>query len=151
MQSINGNESKTHDSKLNAVIDFYHAFNHQEMSAVALNWHQDNQVIMSNPLGGVKKGWQEIEAVYEKIFNGSAKLHVEFYDFSLHAGTEMFVIAGRERAQLIKNNEKILLAIRTSRVFQFVHGDWKQIHHHGSIEEPETLKKYQTILRGNTK
>jgi hypothetical protein len=34
---------------------------------------------------------------------------------------------------------EILLAIRTTRIFILHNGDWKQIHHHGSIDNP-TLK-----------
>jgi phage gp16-like protein len=40
------------------------------------------------------------------------------------------------------------LSIRTSRVFAFQpnHG-WRQMHHHGSIDDPAALAAYQDAVR----
>jgi hypothetical protein len=38
------------------------------------------------------------------------------------------------------------LAIRTSRIFIRSFGAWKQVHHHGSIENPDLLAKYQAAV-----
>ena len=52
---------------------------------------------MDNPLGGIKRGWDEIKAVYELIFSGPAQVSVEFYDYTLHQSQDMFYAVGRER------------------------------------------------------
>ncbi len=40
------------------------------------------------------------------------------------------------------------MAIRTTRIFRMVDGRWQQIHHHGSIEDPDLLDKYQKAVKG---
>jgi len=53
---------------------------------------------------------------------------------------------GRERGSLIINNKTIDLAIRTSRTYCLHDNKWRQVHHHGSMDNPELLEAYQTIL-----
>ena len=103
---------------------------------------------MSNPLGGVKRGWEEIAGVYERIFHGSAIVYVEFYDFTIHETASMFCAVGRERGWLEKDGHKLELAIRTSRTFLKDHLSWKQLHHHGSMDNPELLAQYQQLVSG---
>jgi len=102
---------------------------------------------MDNPLGGIKRGWSEIKSVYERIFNGQAKVYVEFYDFTIIELDGGFVAIGRERGSVEIKDEKIKLRIRTSRVFKLIDGSYKQVHHHGSIEEPDLLKAYQELVK----
>jgi len=130
-----------------ALVEFYSAFNQRELSRMAECWCQTDSVSMSNPLGGVRHGWEEISSVYHKIFTGAARVYVEFYDFQIFESDTMFCAAGRERGYLKTAHEKIDLAIRTSRVYVKQHGRWLQLHHHGSIEQPELLARYRkTIL-----
>lgn len=42
----------------------------------------------------------------------------------------------------------LALAIRTRRVFRQIDGRGKQVHHHGSIEAPELLARYQSAVPG---
>lgn len=146
MNVITGREAKTTDPKLNAVINFYNAFNGRDSDLMRENWARETDIVMANPLGGIKKGWVEIRSVYESIFNGPATVYVEFYDFTLMVSDSMFTIAGRERGSFKSTEIDMELAIRTSRVYKNIDGEWKQIHHHGSIEDPELLKKYQSTL-----
>ncbi|MES9844967.1 MAG: nuclear transport factor 2 family protein [Candidatus Sedimenticola sp. PURPLELP] len=130
----------------NALIEFYQAFNIGDMDLMSSNWEQTAEVSMSNPLGGVKRGWDSIKSVYERIFNGSAKVYVEFYDYTIHRSGVMFIAVGRERGYFQQGENKIDLAIRTSRTYRLDCGRWHQIHHHGSIEDPSLLKKYQSAV-----
>jgi hypothetical protein len=43
---------------------------------------------------------------------------------------------------------EIKLAIRTSRIYKRVEDGWKQVHHHGSIEDPQLLEQYQSAVLG---
>lgn len=45
---------------------------------------------------------------------------------------------------------RIELAIRTTCIYRKENGRWLQIHHHGSIEDPVLLARYQdAVLAGS--
>ena len=102
---------------------------------------------MDNPLGGIKRGWDEIETIYLRIFRGQANVYVEFYDYTIVSMEGGFVAIGRERGWVEIKGKRLDLVIRTSRVYKLVDGDFKQVHHHGSIETPELLKEYQELVK----
>jgi len=134
---------------LEKLIDFYRAFNQGDMSLMQDNWEQSSEASMSNPVGGVKRSWQEIEQVYARIFNGPAEVYVEYYDYSLHQSADMFTVVGRERGYFKLGDKQLDLAIRTSRIYRQRDGQWRQLHHHGSIDVPENLAVYQAaVLNG---
>lgn len=143
---INGSESGDYDARFNAVIQFYQAFNQRNLALMQANWLNSPEASMCNPLGGLKRGWEAIESVYQRIFNGKARVFVEYYDFELIGSENCFVIVGRERGELQLAQQKLALKIRTSRVFQLTDNAWKQVHHHGSMDDPALLLQYQTLL-----
>jgi hypothetical protein len=148
-QAITGQErSSDAAAPYHALVSFYKAFNSQNLELMANNWLQTDEASMSNPLGGIKRGWHEIEAVYNKIFHGEADVYVEFYDYSIHATESMFVSVGRERGVLKVAGKEVELAIRTSRMYRLDGNQWKQIHHHGSMDNPQLLNIYQSTLLG---
>jgi len=145
--AITGSESTNLlDSATTALVAFYKAFNSQNFELMNDNWADSESCSMSNPLGGIKRGWSEIQQVYQKIFNGKARVYVEFYDYSITTSTDMFIAAGKERGYLKVDETEIQLSIRTSRIYQRINNQWKQIHHHGSIDNPDLLLRYQTTL-----
>ena len=77
---------------------------------------------MSNPVGGIKRGWEEIRSVYERIFNGPAQVYVEFYDYTIHEAGVMFYAVGRERGEFRLGETAINLAIRTTRIYKWIDG-----------------------------
>jgi len=131
-----------------SLVQFYRAFNSRDLSLMQANWHEGDDVAMDNPIGGIKRGWNEIRQVYEKLFNGPAKFYVEFYDYSLHETPEMFYAVGRERGRFERGGVTVDLAIRTSRIFRRIDGAWQQVHHHGSIDDPDLLARYQQAVLG---
>jgi ketosteroid isomerase-like protein len=137
-------------SPYQALVQFYHAFNNGDIKTMSQNWDQSDEIAMDNPLGGIKRGWDEIKQVYEKIFNGPANVYVEYYDYTIHETSEMFYTVGRERGYFKIGKNDIKLDIRTSRIFvRKADGKWKQIHHHGSIDNANLLKEYQSAVFGN--
>ncbi|MFI0430855.1 YybH family protein [Mariniflexile sp. HMF6888] len=141
--------SETHETKTTpyeALIEFYDAFNNGKMELMSNNWANSPEIAMDNPLGGIVRGWSKIKEVYSRLFNGSAKVYVEFYDYTIHEKPEMFYAVGRERGFFQLNGNKIDLEIRTSRIFERIENQWRQVHHHGSIEKPELLHKYQSAI-----
>lgn len=145
---ITGQEKKESlPAPLRALTGFYEAFNTRDLVKMSENWAQTEDLAMDNPLGGIKRGWAEIRAVYERIFNGPARVYVEFYDYTVHETGEMFYAVGRERGEVRVGDAVIPLAIRTTRIFRMIDGRWQQVHHHGSIEDPALLKRYQAAVK----
>lgn len=132
---------------LQALAEFYRAFNGRDLELMAANWDDSTDAAMDNPVGGIKRGWPEIRRVYERIFASGARVYVEFHDYTLHVHGDVFWAVGRERGRLERTGALLDLAIRTSRVFRRVDGRWRQIHHHGSIDDPQLLDAYQKAVR----
>ncbi|WP_255516532.1 hypothetical protein [Geobacter sp. FeAm09] len=40
------------------------------------------------------------------------------------------------------------MAIRTSRIFRLMEGRWRQVHHHGSNDDPDLLASYRKAVLG---
>ncbi len=148
-EAITGREDQgDRTSPFQALVHFSCAFNSRDMGMMADNWAQSDDVAMDNPLGGLKRGWEEIRPVYERIFAGPAEVFVEFFDYTLHETPEMFYAVGRERGRFRLGGTEIPLAIRTSRIFRKVGDRWRQVHHHGSIDDPQLLETYQAAVMG---
>ncbi|WP_016777091.1 YybH family protein [Anaerophaga thermohalophila] len=146
--TINGSEdlAKVDDPRLVALIKFYQAFNQGDLMLMQKVWLNTDEASMDNPVGGIMRGWDTIKSVYERIFFSDAKVYVEFYDYTIHSTNDMFLVTGRERGFFEKGNMKVDLSIRTSRVFIRQNDEWKQLQHHGSIDQPELLRKYQNAV-----
>ena len=145
-QPITGNENYPNkNTPYYALVDFYNAFNNRLLGVMSNNWANTPDIAMDNPLGGIMRGWKDIKEVYQRLFNGEANVYVEYYDYTIHEQPDSFYTVGRERGFFQVGEQKIELAIRTSRIFQRINGEWQQVHHHGSIEDPELLNRYQSI------
>lgn len=139
----------TLDGARAALEHFYFAFNLRSLDAIEAAWAQGPLISLNNPLGGIMRGLDDIRALYRRIFGGPAWVWVEFYDVVEYAGRDTVVFAGRERGEFTRDGRTVPLAIRTSRVFQYFGEQigWRQVHHHGSIDDPEALASYQRAVR----
>jgi hypothetical protein len=135
----------THPS--GAVADLYRAFNARDLMLMARNWDLSHQVSMDNPLGGIRRGWNDIRPVYERLFTGSVTVTVEFHDYTLHRFSDAFLAVGREREACISSGSTIELRIRTSRWFRLMDGRWRQFHYQASIEDTDMLARYRDAVR----
>lgn len=132
-----------------ALAQFYHALNTRDLALMRQNWANSAEAAMDNPLGGIKRGWIEIKSVYEKLFASKGAYRFEFYDYSQHAAGDLFYVVGRERGELEVGERSMKLAIRTTRIFQRARdGTWRQMHHHGSIDDSGMLAAYQEAVLG---
>lgn len=132
---------------LTALNAFYRAFNQRDLQAMERNWWNDEAASMSNPLGSIARGWPAIREVYARIFGGKARVQVAFHDYTLHEAGEVFYAVGRERGSLVSGDTRLVLAIRTSRLFRRIDGMWKQAHHHGSFDDPALFAAYREAVR----
>jgi ketosteroid isomerase-like protein len=148
-QPITGRESADPATPLGALSTFYRAFNERDMALMEANWEASPEAAMDNPLGGIRRGWEAIRDTYLRIFAGPARVRVEFHDYTLHETGEVFWAVGRERGRLeAADGSGLDLAIRTSRLFRRdAAGQWRQVHHHGSIDDPRLLEAYQQAVR----
>ncbi|MGD9384996.1 MAG: nuclear transport factor 2 family protein [Thioalkalispiraceae bacterium] len=139
---------------LAALIQFYAGFNGRDVKRSMQAWAQDDSVSMCNPIGGIRRGYQAIDEGYQLIMQGKTRVYVEFYDYQFIECGEVFYAVGRERGYAEKllsdgQQSRIELAIRTSRVFRKNAANWRQVHHHGSLDDPALLKRYQDFIRGS--
>ena len=141
-EAIDGGLASEADEPIAALHRFYRALNTRDLAAMEAAWEAGEDPSMDNPLGGITRGWPYIRQGYETPFAARGSFHFEFYDYTLHVIGEVFLAVGRERGHIEAGEERLPLAIRTTRFFRR-HGDaWRQFHHHGSIESPEMLKAY---------
>jgi hypothetical protein len=148
-REIDGNETKRGDGNpLDALIGFYRAFNTSDLAGLEAVWLGGSEPSMDNPIGGIRRGWEQIAEGYSKLFRGQAKVHVTFHDFTSQGGADWHLFVGRERGTCKTPSETLHIAFRTTRWFVRTNGTWRQLHHHGSIEDPKMLADYQRIIFG---
>lgn len=133
-----------------ALETFYYALNQRLSEPFRQIWLTDPLIQLNNPLGGIVRGADAINALYQRIFNGPVRVQVEFYDAVVYLTSEMAVFAGRECGSYERDGQMSPLDIRTSRIFVYVPGQgWRQVHHHGSIDAAEQLAHYQQAVLGS--
>lgn len=133
------------------IESFYYAFNHRDLIVLKRVWADHELIQLNNPLGGILRDYEAIAALYGRVFKGAATVWVEFSDIVEFQTDDMVVFAGREHGEFTVNNQTLRLAIRTSRVVQWFGAEigWRQVHHHGSIDNPELLAAYQQAVHDN--
>ncbi|MGB8325287.1 MAG: nuclear transport factor 2 family protein [Candidatus Acidiferrum sp.] len=129
-----------------ALSQFYRAFNTRDIAMMQDNWSDGEDISMDTPLGGIKRGWPEIRRVYEGIFSSHAQVRVEFHDYTMHAAGDLFFSVGRERGRYESSALAFDLHIRATRIFRFDGEHWRQVHHHGSIDDSVLLQRYQSAV-----
>lgn len=149
---ITGNEPLQDDgSPRTALVNFYRAFDARDLAGLQAVWADGSAGLepsMSNPIGGLRRGWRDIEAAYRSLFEGQARVIVEFYDYAMQERESWCLFVGRERGFCVAPDSRLELAIRTSRLFTLIGGQWRQIHHHGSFERGSMLSAYQQAVLG---
>jgi hypothetical protein len=145
-KGITGDEPIDLHAPEGALSEYYRAFNSHDLNLMRQNWDASDEVTMYYPLGGIRRGWEEIGELYEQIFSGPAGVMVEFQDFAIQRFPDVCLVSGVERGVLRTLDRVLDFRIRTSRLFAWRGGRWRQMHHHGSIEEPELLALYLSLV-----
>ena len=130
-----------------ALAQFYRAFNTRDLKMMDENFAHSDEVTIDNPLGGIRRGAGEPHKMYEGVFKSPADVHVEFWDYTIHRAGDVFWAVGRERGTYLDGEIVKNLNVRTTRIFQLTNGRWRQMHHHGSIEDAKLLGDYQNVVR----
>ena len=130
-----------------ALTQFYRALNCRDLALMEQNWADSEEAAMDNPLGGIKRGWPEIRSVYERLFETPWTYSFEFWAYTEHRAADVYWVVGRERGYLARDDDRLDLAIRTTRLFQRTGDRWRQVHHHGSIEDAQMLARHVSAIR----
>jgi ketosteroid isomerase-like protein len=130
-----------------ALAQFYKAFNSRDLAMIDANFAASDEVAIDNPLGGIRRGADVPHKMYETVFKSPADVHVEFWDYTIDRVDDVFWAVGRERGTYRDGDAVKDLSIRTTRVFRIIDGRWRQVHHHGSIEDAKLLADYQNAVR----
>jgi hypothetical protein len=138
----------TADGARAALESFYYALNQRDGEVLAGVWADHPLVQLNNPVGGILRGRDGISALYDKIFRGPLRLQVTFGDIAEYLGDDHAVFAGRETGAYRTAEGEVPLAIRTTRYFAYTDRGWRQLHHHGSIDDPAALAAYQQAVQG---
>jgi ketosteroid isomerase-like protein len=147
-EPITGNEELGDLSQpQQALAQFYRAFNARDLKMIDDNFAHSDDVAIDNPLGGIRRGADEPHKMYEGVFKSPANVHVVFWDYTIQRAADVFWAVGRERGTYVDGGVEKNLNIRTTRIFQLVDGRWRQMHHHGSIEDAKLLADYQNAVR----
>jgi len=146
---INEGNQKSIEGAIACLETFYYSFNNKNIDTFKKIWYGNDLIQLNNPLGGIIRGAKPITDLYDRIFNSDANVWVKFTDIVYYKTEEMIVFAGTEIGEFSSGNETITLKIRTSRIFCYSETEhqWFQVHHHGSIDDPELLKKYQNAVK----
>ena len=83
---------------------------------------------------------------WEPSSDAGMGLFVELHDYTIHRSDSIFYAVGRERRRFERGSVGLDLAIRPTRIFRGVAGRWRQVHHHGSIEDPALLGAYRQAV-----
>lgn len=132
-----------------ALETFYYALNQRDIDAMAAVWSHDQLAQLNNPVGGILRGGAEAVALYEQIFDSGMRLEVTFGDAVTYQQPTTAVFAGREIGTYsAAGGPSTPLQIRTSRILGYDEDDgrWVQLHHHGSIDDPDALSAYQNAV-----
>jgi hypothetical protein len=138
------------DGAVAALETFYFGLNNADVDVLRAVWSPDPLAQLNNPVGGILRSGDAISGLYQRIFARGMGLQVTFTDAATYLGSDSAVFAGRELGSYIgPDGERVPIAIRTSRVFTWhpEQGSWLQIHHHGSIDDPDALAAYQAAAR----
>lgn len=135
------------DGAYAALESFYAALNGRDPALLRRVWAGDPLVQLDNPVGGILRGADAVGELYDRILTGPVRLQVTFGEIVAYVGGDHAVFTGRETGEYAVGDEPgVPLAIRTTRYFRHVDGRWRQLHHHGSIDDAAALAAYQRAL-----
>ena len=151
LKIVTGRETTTSPTEpVGALVEYYKAFNEQNMQLMELNWIDSEEASIDYPLGGHQRGWKSISLVYEQVFRLRTKLTIELQDLTIHEVGDSFLCVGRELTHLSRDNGTFKLTVRSSRWFTRIYGRWRQYHYHGSIDDVDHLQAFKSWVHAQS-
>lgn len=152
LNSVRGGElAHPTTEPVGALIEFYQAFNEQSLSLLELNWLDSDETSINSPFGGMARGWTKISGVYHRMFRLTAKPSLELLDYTIRETGDAFLCFGEEAIRFQRNGAVVEVRSQSSRWFTRAYGRWRQLHYHGSVDEPAHLQELQTWIQGDSR
>ncbi len=122
---------------LQALAQFYRAFNTRDVELMERSWEQSPDVVVISPLVGLLRGWSTIRSAYERAFREQGGPQTEFFDYTVLASGDLCLVVGRERGNATVGGKTVRLTGRATNVLRRgKDGTWKMAHHHISLDRP---------------
>ncbi|UWP79504.1 YybH family protein [Dactylosporangium fulvum] len=134
------------DGAIAALETFYYALNNADLDVLAEIWSDDDLAQVDNPVGGIVRSGRAVVDMYRHLFDSGVQLDITFTDAATYWSPDAAMFAGREVGHYTNaEGEHVPLEFRTSRYFTWHprHERWRQLHHHGSMDDPSALHDYQ--------
>jgi lactoylglutathione lyase len=94
-------------------------------------WSRRNDIILANPAGGFRRGWQEVETGLNLAARGFAGGRAcTFHEVTLEAGTDLAYLFELERftSDLTEGRGVVTGSLRVVMIFRLEDGAWKLVH-----------------------
>ena len=89
-----------------------------------------------------------IAGSHAHLVDRTVRFRVELTRIARYATPTLVIFVGIEHGSYWHNGTETPLDARTTRAFGFIEGQgWRQVHHHGSIDDPAALTAYQSAMR----
>ena len=142
---LGGSPLETEDSLLQAVNAFYAAFNGRDLGTMKRVWAPDG--ILYNPIGGIARAGPKYSVSTSAFSSGPSAFVWCFTNTRCtRAGIGPSWLAGNAAphgAGMNALNWRSAPAVSLPRSA----GEWRQVHHHGSIDDSARLSNYQRLVR----
>jgi len=97
---------------------------------------------MDNPVGGIKRGGEQIRSVYERLFNSQVNTSSNFITTATMKPATSFMSWAESEGSTEPAKWFCTWESGRARSFRRIDGEWRQIPHHGSIEDSQLLAAY---------
>ncbi|MEO7942957.1 MAG: nuclear transport factor 2 family protein [Marmoricola sp.] len=94
-------------------------------------WSRRDDITLANPAGGIRRGWQEVEAGLDLAASGFAGGRCcAFEEVTVEAGTDISYVFELERFESDLTNGRGVAtgALRVVMIFRLEDDDWKLVH-----------------------
>ncbi|MDR9403936.1 MAG: nuclear transport factor 2 family protein [Halothece sp. Uz-M2-17] len=111
---------------------FYRAFEKKDITTMNQIWWQGNGSICIHPGGKLIRGWDNIRASWEKIFQNTDYLEINFEVVTTEVDYAIAQVIVMENVMQVQRRRKIQAQSLATNTFRKMAQKWYLIHHHGS-------------------
>jgi len=129
------------------LVRCYAAFNSRDIDAMGQLWIRSGRASYIDPVTGLVSGWDSIAQAYRRIFDGPVRVGIELHDVSLSETGPFAFVVGVE-TWTAEGGATFVRSVQTTRILRREGMEWRLIHYHASIADPEQLRAFQELLGG---
>jgi uncharacterized protein (TIGR02246 family) len=111
---------------------FYRAFEKKDIEAMSAVWSQGTGSFCIHPGRNVLRGWKDIRASWEQIFQNTAYIEINLDIIATEVSGNIAYIVTMENVFQVVGGRRLEAQSIATNVFQHLGGKWYLVHHHGS-------------------